>query len=86
MNRVSDFRHRARFRRVIAERSVADQMIASANSVNNLREIRRERNDAINFCGHANVTAKTVNQLAHLNRTVRARRLSNVTRAGDAKL
>ena len=49
MQRVTDFRDRFCFRRIVAITRASYQPVARANSEHDFREVRRKRDHAINF-------------------------------------
>jgi len=64
---VADLRDLLSFGRVIAVFRVAHQLIAGADRVNNLGQIRRERNDAINFERKAHAAPSFIGNLARFS-------------------
>ena len=62
MKRVADFLDRFCFGGIVAVAGVADETIAGADRVNNLRQVRRERDDPRHARGQGNTAARVVGQ------------------------
>ena len=63
--RVADFCDLFGFGRIIAEGCVTDQPVASADGIDNLRQIRRKRDDAQRSGGNAHAPSGIVHDFAH---------------------
>ena len=71
MQRVANLRHQGRCWRVIAVTGVTDEAIARADCVNNLSQIRRQRNDPLDAGGNGDSLACLVGHCARLWRIYR---------------